>query len=69
MIRHVQAAQKAEAALENSLSSSLPPKPEREREREIQAMTGSARGTKLSRRGAKGKNNGLYNEGEWRGAK
>lgn len=33
MIRHVQAAQKAEAALENSLSSSLPPKPERERER------------------------------------
>lgn len=34
MIRHVQAAQKAEAALENSLSSSLPPKPERERERE-----------------------------------
>lgn len=67
MIRHVQAAQKAEAALENSLSSSLPPKPERERE--IQAMTGSARGTKLSRRGAKGKNNGLYNEAEWRGAK
>lgn len=67
MIRHVQAAQKAEAALENSLSSSLPLKPERERE--IQAMTGSARGTKLSRRGAKGKNNGLYNEAEWRGAK
>lgn len=33
MIRHVQAAQKAKAALENSLSSSLPPKPERKRER------------------------------------
>lgn len=26
-------------------------------------------GTRLSQRGAKGKNNGLYNEAEWRGAK